>query len=354
MWLCLFTCGVTRAIHIDIVTDLSPQSFIRCLKRFISRRGLPSLVVSDNGTTFKASAKIIKSILSHPEVQHLLSEINLKWIFNVERAPWWGGFFERMIQLLKRCLRKLIGRAKLSYEELLTSVSEVELILNSRPLTYTSATDLEEPLTPSHLLTRRRLLSLPDHLCYGNSEEDYHPDSSRVTLNKRMKYLDTILKHFWSRWKREYLVELRENHRQFKGKKPDHVSVGDVVIIHDETPRGMWRLGIIEKELKGKDQETRGVVVRVKSGRGPSSFLKRPIQRLYPLEVRYQELTQEPETNTIRDPGGSGSNPESGVDSTCEQSHTDETANIESSTSRPRRRAAAEARDKIIARLMEN
>ena len=77
-------------------------------------------------------------------------------------------------------------------------------------------------------------------------------------------------------------MELKENHRQFKGKKPDHVSVGDVVIIHDETPRGMWRLGIIEKELKGKDQETRGVVVRVKSGRGPSSFLKRPIQRLYP------------------------------------------------------------------------
>ena len=175
VWLCLFTCGVTCAIHIDIVTDLSPQSFIRCLKRFISRRGLPSLVVSDNGTTFKASAKIIKSILSHPEVQHFLSEINLKWIFNVERAPWWGGFIERMIQLLKRCLKKLIGRAKLSYEELLTSVSEVELILNSKPLTYISATDLEEPL---HLLTGRRLLSLPDHLCYGNSEEDYHPDSS--------------------------------------------------------------------------------------------------------------------------------------------------------------------------------
>ena len=223
------------AIHIDILTDLSPQSFIRCLKRFISRRGLPSLVVSDNGTTFKASAKIIKSILSHPEVQHLLSEINLKWIFNVERAPWWGGFFERMIQLLKRCLRKLIGRAKLSYEELLTSVSEVELILNSRPLTYISATDLEEPLTPSHLLTGRHILSLPDHLFDGNSE-DYHPYSSRVTFKKQMKYLDTILKHFWSRWKREYLVELRENNRQFKGIKPDHVSVGDVVIIHDKTP----------------------------------------------------------------------------------------------------------------------
>ena len=105
-----------------------------------------------------------------------------------------------MIQLLKHCLRKLISGAKLSSEELLTSVSEVQLILNSRPLTYISATDLEEPLTPSHL-TGRCLQSLPDHLCYEDSEEDYHPDSSQVTLNKGIKYLDTILKHFWSRWK---------------------------------------------------------------------------------------------------------------------------------------------------------
>ena len=71
-----------------------------------------------------------------PEVRRFMSGVNVKWDFNIERAPWWGGFFERMVQLLKRCLRKLVGRAKLTYEELLTGVTEVELILNSRPLTY--------------------------------------------------------------------------------------------------------------------------------------------------------------------------------------------------------------------------
>ena len=75
----------------------------------------------------------------------------------MEHAPWWGGFFERMVQLMKKCLRKLVGRAKLSYDELYTAVTEVEAILNSRPLTYVSASDLDEPLTPSHLIMGKRL-----------------------------------------------------------------------------------------------------------------------------------------------------------------------------------------------------
>ena len=172
-WVCLFTCCASRAVHFEIVTDLSPQSFIRCLKRFVSRRGLPSRIISDNGSTFKAAAKEIKKIMSHPSVQKYLSTVNISWRFNVERAPWWGGFFERMVQLLKRCLRKMVGQAKLDYEELYTAVTEVELILNSRPLTYVSATDLEEPLTPSHLIMGKRILSLPDHMC---QPDDTDPD----------------------------------------------------------------------------------------------------------------------------------------------------------------------------------
>ena len=74
----------------------------------------------------------------------------MRWTFNVQKAPWWGVFFERMIQMLKRCLRKLVGQAKFFYEELLTGVTEVEAILNSRPLTYLTTDDLDEPVTPSH------------------------------------------------------------------------------------------------------------------------------------------------------------------------------------------------------------
>ena len=276
-WVCLFTCSVSRAVHFEIVTDLTPLSFLRCLKRFVSRRGFPSCIISDNGSTFKSASKELLKTVNHPEVKKYLFDVSIKWIFNVERAPWWGGFFERMVQLMKRCFRKLVGRARLSYEELYTAVTEVEAILNSRPLTVHSASDLDEPLTPSHLIMGKRLLAIPDHLCYSenmDSDPDYST-SSRVTLNRRVLYLNTILQHFWTRWKQEYLLELRELQRQRKiPNNTTKMSVGDIVVIHDDTPRGMWKLGIIERRLRGRDGEYRGAVVRVKSGRGPTSFLR--------------------------------------------------------------------------------
>ena len=82
------TCCSSRAVHFELVTDLSPLSFIRCFKRYISRRGVPSRVVSDNGSTFKAAAKELKKILDHPRVKQFMSNVNVKWIFNVEHAPW--------------------------------------------------------------------------------------------------------------------------------------------------------------------------------------------------------------------------------------------------------------------------
>uniref|UniRef100_A0A1X7TVP5 Uncharacterized protein n=1 Tax=Amphimedon queenslandica TaxID=400682 RepID=A0A1X7TVP5_AMPQE len=140
------------------------------------------------------------SILKNPEVEQLLSGVQVKWNFNIERAQWWEGLFERKIQVLKCCLKKMVGHLKLTFKELLTNVTEVELILNSRHLTYLSPDDLEEPITPSHLMTGRRLLSLPDHLCYSASE-DFEMESSRLTIRatptlKRDpgSYLDSVEK----------------------------------------------------------------------------------------------------------------------------------------------------------------
>lgn len=127
------------------------KSFIRCLKRFSAKKGLPSMIISDNGITFKGASRTMKRIMKEPEVQDYLMDERIGWMFNIEQAPWWGGFFERMIQMMKRCVRKMVGRAVLTYEELLTVVTEVELIINSRPLTYLASSDIEEPLTPSHL-----------------------------------------------------------------------------------------------------------------------------------------------------------------------------------------------------------
>jgi hypothetical protein len=87
----------------------------------------------------------------------------------LEKAPWWGGFFERLVKSTKRCLKKTLGTAKLTYEELLTTTAEVEMILSSRPLSYIFTEDVEEPLTPSHLLIGRRLLSLPEPNYRGRS-----------------------------------------------------------------------------------------------------------------------------------------------------------------------------------------
>ena len=99
-WVWLFTCCVTRAVHLDVVTDLSSQSFLRCLKTFIARRGLPSRIVLHNGTTFKGASKSIHNIMDYLEGCRFMSGVNVKWDFNIERAPCWGGLFKRMVQLL--------------------------------------------------------------------------------------------------------------------------------------------------------------------------------------------------------------------------------------------------------------
>ena len=200
VWVCLFTCCITRAVHLDVVTNMSSEYFIRCFRRFSARRGLPSRIISDNAKTFKSTAKVLKEIMNHPDVHRYLENARVEWKFNVEKAPWWGGVFERLIRSVKRCLRKIIGRAKLSLEELSTIVIEVEMVVNSRPLTYVSLTDLEEPVTPSHLLIGRRLLSLPESLLYeGSDDEDYN--ATPQLLSNRMKYLNKIMDHFWKRWK---------------------------------------------------------------------------------------------------------------------------------------------------------
>ena len=250
VWICLYTCCVTRGVHLDLVTDLSTLSFLKCFKRFVARRGIPVKVVSDNGKTFKAAAKILSEEMVS-EVQTRLAPMQVKWLFNVERAPWWEGVFERMVKSMKRCLRKVVGRASLSYEELLTVVIEVEMIINCRPISYISQDDTEEPLTPSHLITGRRLLSLTDGIEAENAE-DPEFETSQCALSKRMKALDQLMEHFWRRWKTEYLLELRTYHGR-KARQRGHqlVAEGDVIIVQDERERcRFWKMALVMETLK--------------------------------------------------------------------------------------------------------
>ncbi|XP_073232039.1 uncharacterized protein [Porites lutea] len=203
VYVLLFTCRSVRAVHLELATDLSVDVFIRCLRRFAARRGLPELIISDNAKTFKAADKILSKLFSYPRVKKFLASKRIDWRFNVDRAPWWGGFFERLIQNTKGCLRKTLRNAKLNYDELHTILVEVEGTLNYRPLTYVSSDDPEEPLTPSHLMYGRRILSLPE--VTGNRQALLDHTVSSEDLPRRRKYLGLLLEHFWRRWSREYV-----------------------------------------------------------------------------------------------------------------------------------------------------
>ena len=127
--------------------------------------------ISYNGKTFKAVAKFLKTVFKDSLVQDHLARVGIDWLFNIEEAPWWGGVFERMVKFTKLCLRKMVGQAKFTQDELHTAVVEIESIINSRPLSYLSAGDLEEPLTPSHLIVGRRILNLLGHVMEPGDEE---------------------------------------------------------------------------------------------------------------------------------------------------------------------------------------
>ena len=283
-YIALFTCCVTRAVHLELVPDLFASTFVNCLRRFCSRRGTPSLIVSDNAKTFKATSKLLKKLFRTKQVEDFLESRRINWRFNLERAPWMGGMFERMVGSMKRCLRKVLGNAKLNFDELSTVLTEIEGTLNSRPLTYQY--DLEESLTPSHLMFGHRLTPLSFDV-----ETPVDVDSSDK-LCKRFLYLSRKLTHFWNRWRREYLTNLREQHK-LKNFAPNKVAEGDVIQVHDEnTKRGQWKIGIVEKLIFGKDGQVRGASVRL-VGKGKLQTLTRPLQKLYPLEITGSDAKKE-------------------------------------------------------------
>ena len=299
VWLCLYTCCVTKAVHLDLVPNLNAFTFLRSFKRFTSRRGIPSKVVSDNSKTFKSASKVIQGVLNEPKVKKHFTKLHVEWTFNLEKAPWWGGIFERMIKSAKRCLKKSVGRASLTYDELSTLVTEIEAVLNSRPLTYVSMDDLEEPLTPSHLLLGYRVLSLPDPPL--SDDPDYNESANN--LSRRMKHLLRTSEKFWKCWKKEYLLELREFHRTSQISKGvrDAVQEGQIVMVYDEgQPRGLWRVGRIEEVIPGSDGRIRSAQVRVQSKTGRATVLRRSIQHLYPLEIGCQKdsVDSQPEKTT--------------------------------------------------------
>ena len=209
-----------------------------------------------------------------------------------------GGVFERLIKSTKRCLRKIIGQAKLTYDELLTAIVEVEMVINSRPLSYD---DFEEPLTPSHLMVGRRLMSVPDAVYKDNLDED---GVNSAVFSRRAQHLSRTLDQFW---RTKYLLELREAHHYSRSCTDNRrISVGDIVVVQTEgQPRGFWKLAKVERMITGPDGVTRGAVIRV-AGKGKQlKTLSRPVQHLFLLEINCQIAevqSQAPLVDCPRDP----------------------------------------------------
>ena len=151
----LYACSLTRALFLDLPSNLETKEFLASFKRFIARRGRPQKVYSDNGRTFVGAAQWIKQVMQDEKFQNFLAYQGIKWQFNLSRAPWWGGQFERMVGLVKRAFYKCIGNGLLSWVELQEVLLDIEVALNNRPLSYVDE-DIQLPiLTPSSFLPVR-------------------------------------------------------------------------------------------------------------------------------------------------------------------------------------------------------
>jgi len=217
VWLCLFTCLVVRAIHLEVVHDMTAQQFLLCLGRFIARHGKLKQIISDNASQFKVVKSTVEEAwqlsTTSPETQNYLANEGIKWSFIIELAPWMGGFYERLIGLVKQSLRKSIGKICLTMVQLETVVKEVEAIVNSRPLVYLGA-DFSSGFT----LIPGDFLSLnPKTGVTSLAEEDrqQEPDFlSKMSFSQKLldmwrkgqKHLDM----FWKLWLDEYVLSLRE------------------------------------------------------------------------------------------------------------------------------------------------
>ena len=268
----------TRAVHLEVVPDLSEETFMMTFRRFVSRRSVPQIMMSDNATTFRAAANHLRR-LTH-NTQACLAVQGTEWKFIPQRAPWYGGWWERLIGITKKTIKKVLGNASIDLHTLQTVVTEVEAIINDRPLTYVSSSrDDPEPLTPSHLLYGKRLTSLP---AYDTSDADdiVGRIRTRDDATRRVNQHRRVIDQYWTCWRRDYLTSLRER-QQTRGAAEQTIRVGDVVILHDDfSPRLRWNMGVVQELIQDNDGLTRAAHVLTTNG-----LLTRPIVKLYPLEI---------------------------------------------------------------------
>jgi hypothetical protein len=273
-YICLFSCLTTRAVHVELVSSLSSDSFLDAFKRFLSRRGPVSCLYSDNGTNFVGAKAQLQEMYRLLESEAHRSAFNnellankIVWKMIPPNAPHFGGCWESQIKSLKSHLYRVIGTQLLTYEELMTVLIQIEAIMNCRPLCLMGEDHNPEILTPAHFLMTSPLQCLPA------------PDVSAGNPNllSRKHLLDSMVQSFWKKWRLEYLHSMQSRQKWCTAEAP--IQVGAVVLVHmDDVPPLRWPLGKVEEVFPGPDGTIRVALVRTKTG-----CLKRPVVKLCPL-----------------------------------------------------------------------
>ncbi|KAJ0181817.1 hypothetical protein K1T71_002539 [Dendrolimus kikuchii] len=275
-YICLFICMATRAIHLEVVSDLTSDAFLAAFKRFVARRGHCNELWSDNATTFVGADRELKTLLESErstvatDIADWLSTNGTTWHRIPPYSPNFGGLWEAGVKSTKGHLKKVVGDTTLTFEELTTVLAQIEACLNSRPIAR-SGTDSDDayPLTPGHFLVGEPLVLIPD------ANYEY----ANITSLKRWQLTQRMVQEFWRRWSREYLTQfLQRNKWKERTSEPE---IGDIVLVkEDNLPPARWLYGIITDKHSGLDNVTRVVSLRCKD-----TIIKRPVSKIVKLPV---------------------------------------------------------------------
>ncbi|XP_048001236.1 uncharacterized protein LOC125238008 isoform X2 [Leguminivora glycinivorella] len=276
-WICLYTCLAVRAIHMEVVKDLTAEECLLAMRRFISTRGRPELIVSDNALQFKLTAQLLSNVY--------FMDNKIRWKFIPQLSPWHGGFYERLIGVVKNCMKKTLGKGVLNDTQLSTVVKEIEAVANSRPLTCVGS-DIEYVLRPADFLTYGKCIAIEP------SMQNPYPGGSvtKENLIEGWKKGKMILEEFKRMFLGQYLCSLREryqhSHKEPRVRSNQNPQIGDIVQIKGESKnRENWKVGKIISLERGADGECRVAKVDVEG----KEFI-RSIGHLYPLEVEEARL----------------------------------------------------------------
>lgn len=278
VYVAIFVCFATKAIHLEIVSDLTTDAFLASLRRFFARRGKSKNVYSDNGTNFvgannelKKLYDLVRSDEHNNAISNQLANESIAWHFIPPRSPHFEGLWESAVKSFKSHFLRTVGNTLLTFEELNTHAIKIEAVLNSRPLTPIS-TDPNDliALTPAHFLINDSLMSVPDI--------DFSDTPSNRLSN--WEHLQQLKQHFWKRWHKEYLNEL--NYRsKWSSTSTEPIPVGAMVLLkEDNTPPLQWPLGRIVETHPGDDG-----VVRVISIKTSSGIFKRSVKKIAMLPI---------------------------------------------------------------------